>query len=170
MPRAFSPNEPHYSTFLLFLLMNMDLTFHNIAECESGAAHERARLVICSSASVLTLSSKQKEAEDLKSTLLLIKIMKLPCYTVNKKLHVIWVEWTVNNILLTKCIRWDFKALFAVPLSHSWGFKRFQMSWPVLFFPVNNKRRCSEECSRCSYPYKGIEWPAVNLQKTTNAW
>lgn len=50
--------------------MNMDLAFRNIAKCESGAAHEIAWLVICSSTSVLTLSSKQKEVEDLNATLI----------------------------------------------------------------------------------------------------
>lgn len=55
----------------------MDLAFHNIAKCESGAAHEIARLVICSSTSVLTLSSKQKVVEDLNATLILIKTMNM---------------------------------------------------------------------------------------------
>lgn len=30
----------HVVPLLLFLLMNMDLTYHNLAKCESGAAHE----------------------------------------------------------------------------------------------------------------------------------
>lgn len=67
----------HIIPLSLFLLMNMDLTFHNLAKCDSEAAHEEAWLVICSSASVLTVSSKQKEVEDLNATPILIKTMNL---------------------------------------------------------------------------------------------
>lgn len=44
MPRAFGPNQPRCPTFII--PPDEYGSYHNLAKCESGAAHEIAQLVM----------------------------------------------------------------------------------------------------------------------------